>query len=405
MRRRVIALSIALALISPGPASAAEALTFQALVDSAAGMEARYAREIRTIPEEDDKRRLYATIDYLRRVTYGYYDWAISGAAASVSGETITRGYLGPAIESILKVRPELAKGRDEFPSEDAKVRVYFYEQGMFLTSGVINAPDGIGRFPSLELLPIKKEIPLDAVVWGRKMDAVVFAVRGSLIFDIVSYAHGTSTGANMKTLNTIVCHHQERDTEFVNSVRHDLARARRGIPSADFVNPDAMGQGLAYLAFQPYLGIDVQEDAVYSFVVDWTETSYIHELGHMFSNQAKLGLAPQTGEEEAVAFLTELCFGRLPHYTLYNMYQVGLVQGIQPHKDGMKIVYADFAREIRAAKERGDGFAAFDIGTDTVEVDVLERIIYQFPKLRKEEIRALAERVFEEKYRARVKE
>ena len=103
MRRRVIGLSITLAcaagmvwyvashrtraLLTPLPpraAFAAESLTFQALIDSAAGMEARYAREIRTIPEHDDKRRLYSSIDYLRRVTYLYYDWAISGAAKPV---------------------------------------------------------------------------------------------------------------------------------------------------------------------------------------------------------------------------------------------------------------------------------------------------------------------------------
>jgi hypothetical protein len=45
-------------------------------------MEARYAGEIRMIPEHDDKRRLHSTIDYLRRVTYLYYDWVISGAAS-----------------------------------------------------------------------------------------------------------------------------------------------------------------------------------------------------------------------------------------------------------------------------------------------------------------------------------
>jgi hypothetical protein len=366
-------------------------------------MEARYVRELHTIPEEDDKRRLHSTIDYLRRVTYLYYDWAISGAA-SVSADRIMREYLGPAVESILKARPELAKGREGFPSKEAVVRLYFFEHGLFLANGVINAPDGVGRFPSLELLPIKKEIPLDAVVWGRRMDAVVFAVRGSFIFDIVSYSRGESTGANMKTLNTIVCHHLDRETDFVEAVRNDMRRARGGVPPPVFLDPDAMGQGLAYVALQPYLALN-EGQAVSVFVEDWRETSYIHELGHMFSKQAQLDLVPQTGEEEAVAFLTELRFGGMPHYTLYNMYKVGVVQGIQPHKEGMKIVYADFARHIRDARQRGDGFDAFDVGADTVEVDVLEGIVYQFPKLRSDEIRALADRVFEEKYRARVKE
>ena len=383
------------------PASAAEALTFQALIDSAVGMEARYVRELRTIPEHDDKRRLHSTIDYLRRVTYLYYDWAIGGAA-SVSGDAITREYLRPAVESILEARPALAEGREGLPSE-AIVRLYFLDHNLFLADGVVYAPDGLGRFPSLELLPIVKETPLDAVVWGRDMDAVAFAVRGSFIFDIVSYSRGESTGPNMVTMNTIVCHHLDREADFVRAVRHDLRRARRETPPP-LLDADAMGQGLAYLALQPYLSLD-EERAVASFVEDWSETSYIHELGHMFSKQAELGLEPQTGEEEAVAFLTELRFGGMPYYTLYNMYQVGVVQGIQPHKDGMKIVYADFARHIRAAKQRGDGFDAIDVGADTVEVDVLEGIVYQFPKLRSDEIRALADAVFEEKYRARVKE
>lgn len=385
------------------PESAAAPLTFQALKDSAAGMEARYAREIRTIPEHDDKRFLHLSTDYLRRVTYLYYDWVIGGAP-SMSSDTIIREYLRPAVAAILEARPALARGREGLRSE-VIVRLYFLDHKLFLIDGVVHASDGVGRFPSLQLLPIKKETPLDAVVWGRRMDAVAFAVRGSYIFDIVSYSRDESTGPNMVTMNTIVCHHLDRERDFENTVRHDMERARRGIPSADFVNLDAMGQGLAYLAFQPYLGIPEKEDAVYSFVVDWTETSYIHELGHMFSKQAQLGLAPQTGEEEAVAFLTELRYGRAPFYTLYNMYKVGVVQGIQPHKDGAKIVYTDFAREIRAAKKRGDGFDAFDIGTDKVEVDVLEGIVYQFPKLRKEEIHALADRVFEEKYRPHVKE
>ncbi len=391
-----------LASDSPRPARTGESLTFQAVIDSAAGMEARYGGEIRMIPEHDDKRRLHSTIDYLRRVTYLYYDWAIGGAA-SVSGDAITREYLRPAVESILEARPALAEGREGLPSE-VIVRLYFLDHNLFLADGVVYAPDGLGRFPSLELLPIVKETPLDAVVWGRHMDAVAFAVRGSFIFDIVSYSRGESTGPNMVTMNTIVCHHLDREADFVRAVRHDMQRARRGIPSLAFVDADAMGQGLAYLALQPYLPLD-EEGAVASFVEDWSETSYIHELGHMFSKQAELGLVPQTGEEEAVAFLTELRFGGMPHYTLYNMYKVGVVQGIHPHKDGMKLVYADFARQIRAAKQRGDGFDAFDVGADAVEVDVLEGIIYQFPKLRSEEIRALADRVFEEKYRARVKE
>lgn len=384
------------------PASAAEALTFQALVDSAAGMKARYVREIAAIPEPDDKRRLHSSIDYLRRVTYQYYDWVISDAP-SVSSETITREYLRPAVEAILEARPALAKGREGLPSE-VVVRLYFLDHGFFHVDGVIYAPDGLGRFPSLQLLPIKKETPLDAVIWGRQMDAVAFAVRGSYIFDIVSYSRGESTGPNMVTLNTIVVHHLDREREFVDGLRHDMRRARGGVPSLTFVDADEMGQGLVYVALQPYLSIP-EESAIALFVEKWSETSYIHELGHMFSAQAELGMVPQTGEEEAVAFLTELRFGGMPHYTLYNMYKVAVVQGIQPHKDGAKIVYADFARQIRDAKQRGDGFDAFDMGADAIEVDVLEGIVYQFPKLRTEEIRALADRVFEEKYRARVKE
>ncbi len=391
-----------LASDSPRPARTGESLTFQALIDSAAGMEARYAREIRTIPEHDDKRRLHSTIDYLRRVTYFYYDWVISGAA-SVSADRITREYMRPAVEAILEARPALAKGREGLPSE-VVVRLYFLDHGMFHVDGVVHAPDGLGRFPSLQLLPIVKETPLDAVVWGRRMDAVAFAVRGSFIFDIVSYSRGESTGPNMVTMNTIVCHHLDREADFVRAVRHDMQRARRGIPSLTFVDADEMGQGLAYVALQSYSSLD-EESAVASFVENWSETSYILELGHMFSKQAELGLEPQTGEGEAVAFLTELRFGGMPHYTLYNMYQVGIVQGIHPHKDGMKIVYADFARHIRAARQRGDGFDAIDVGVDVLEVDVLEGIVYQFPKLRSDEIRALADRVFEEKYRARVRE
>jgi hypothetical protein len=87
-------------------------------------------------------------------------------------------------------------------------------------------------------------------------------------------------------------------------------------------------------------------------------------------------------------------------------MYHVGVVQGIRPHDEGMRIVFAEFARRIHDAKTRGEGFETIDAGTPAQELtsDGINRIVYQFPKLQTDEIRTLADRVFEEKYRSRAK-
>jgi hypothetical protein len=256
-----------------------------------------------------------------------------------------------------------------------------------------------------LELTPIAKETSLDREVWGRWIDAVAFALRDPLIFDIVSYSHGVSTGANMVTLNTVVCHYLDREADFVQALRDQIRRARQRTPPPP-LDADAMMEGLVYVALQPYLALD-EESAVTSFMEDWRETSYAHELGHVFGKEAGLGLTPQSGEDEALADLTELRYGETPHYVLYRMYNVGVVQRIRSHDEGMRIVFAEFARHIRDAKSRGDGFDLIDVGTSSQlsTDDGIDRIAYQFPRLRADEIRALADRVFEEKYRARVKE
>jgi hypothetical protein len=387
----------------PGPPPAAS-LTFEALVDSAASLEARFRLEMDSVPRDDDTRRLQSTIAYLKKVTYTYYDWAMAQGAASPSAETITSEYLLPAVESVLEARPELASGRAGLRSH-AIVRLYFFDRRMLLSHGVIHASSGLGRFPSLELAPIVKETPLDRVVWGRRIDAVGFALRDPVIFDIVSYSHGVSTGANMVTLGTIVCHYLDREADFIGLLRDEVLRARQRTPPPP-LDADRMMEGLAYVALQPYMSLDV-EGAVTAFMEDWRETSYIHEVGHIFSKEAGLALTSQSGEEEALAYLTELRYGGAPHYTLHAMYNAGVVQGIRPHEDGMRIVFAEFARHIRYAKSRGDGLEAIDVGTPAEQLtnDGIDRIAYQFPKLRTDEIRALADRIFEEKYRPRVKE
>lgn len=380
-------------------------LTFAALVDSAAGMEVRFRSEMDAIPRHDDTRRLQSTIDYLKSVTYLYYDWASDSSATFRSADAISREYLLPAVESVLVVRPELAAAYPGVRGA-AIVRLYFLDHRMLLTHGVLLSTSGLGRFPSLELAPIVREIPLDQVVWGRRIDAVGFDLRAPIILDIVSYAHGGSTGANMSTMNTLVLHHLDREAEFVESVRDEFHHARHG-PPGPARDGDTLMRGLEYVALQPYLALD-EESAVREFLDDWWETSYMHEAGHVFSRQANLGLTPQTAEEEALAYLTELRYGGLPHYTLRNMYSVGTMQGIQPHKGGMEIVFTEFSQRILAAKIRGDGFETIDVQSLFESVGQgggFAGIAYEFPKLRADEIRALADQIFEEKYRPLVNE
>lgn len=377
-------------------------LTFHSLADSAAQLEARFRREMDTIPRDDDARRLASTIDYLKSVTYLYYNWAHEPGASMPVAETITREYLLPAVESVLEARPELAAAHPGLPS-DATVRLYFLGHGMLLTHGVVHATSGPGRFPSLELVPIVEERPLDQVVWGRRIDGVAFAVRDPLIFDIVSYGHGVSTGANTITLETIVCHYLDREMEFVRSLRDEIRHARHRAPPPPR-DEATMMEGLAYVALQPYMALEV-DAAVTEFMKDWREASYIHEVGHIFSKQAGLALVSQSAEEEALAYLTVLRYGGLPHYTLRNMFTMGMVEVDRPHGDGMRIVFAEFARHIRDTKARGEGFEAIDLAATAQSParDGIDPVVYQFPRLRADEIRALADRVFEERYRGRV--
>ncbi len=380
-------------------------LTFEALVDSAASMGARFRSEMDTIPRPDDVRRLQSTIDYLKTVTYLYYDWASDSSGTLRSPDAITRGYLLPAVESVLEARPELAAA---YPGVrgSAVVRLYFLDHRMLLTHGVLLSTSGLGRFPSLELAPIVRDIPLDQVVWGRQIDAVGFDLQEPIILDIVSYAHGGSTGANMRTMNTLVLHHLDREANFVESLRDEFRHARQGTPGPAR-DGDTLMRGLEYVALQPYMALD-EESAVREFLDDWSETSYMHEAGHVFSRQADLGLTPQTPQEEALAYLTELRYGELPHYTLRNMYSVGTMQGIEPHKGGMEIVFTEFSQRILAAKIRGEGFDAIDVNSlfeSVGEGGGFGGIAYEFPKLRADEIRALADEVFEETYRPLVDE
>lgn len=388
--------------VVPAPVTS---LTFEALVDSAAGMEAQFRSEMDTISRHDDTRRLQSTIDYLKTVTYLYYAWASDSSATFPTAEAINREYLLHAVESVLEARPELAAAYPGVRGA-AVVRLYFLGHRMLLIHGALLSTSGLGRFPSLELAPIAKEIPLDQVVWGRQIDAAGFDLREPIILDIVSYAHGGSTGANMRTMNTLVLHHLDREAEFVASVRDEFHHARHG-PPGPARDGDTLMRGLEYVALQPYMALD-EESAVREFLDDWSETSYMHEAGHVFSRQVGLGLTPQTAEEEALAYLTELRYGGLPHYTLRNMYSVGTMQGIQPHKGGMEIVFTEFSQRIFAAKIRGDGFEAIDVKSlfeSVGEGGGFGGIAYEFPKLRADEIRALADQIFEEKYRPLVNE
>lgn len=337
-------------------------------------------------------------------MTYLYYGWAIDGGAASPSADAINREYVLPTVESVLEARPELASSYPGVRS-DAAVRLYFLGHGMLLTHGVVYSTSGPGRYPSLELVPIVEETPLNKVIWGRPIDAVAFAVRDPVIFDIVSYTHGVSTGGNMVTLNTIVCHHIDREADFLRLLRDELERARLGPPGPAFDGETLMA-GLSYVALQPYLAHDVH-GAIAEFMKDWRDTSYIHEVGHIFSKQAGLAPTGQSGEEEALAYLTELRYGGRPHYTLRTMFSMEVTPGDRPHGEGMKIVFAAFARHIRDAKLRGDGFETIDVGApaELLTSDAVNRIVWQFPRLRTDEIRRLADRVFEDKYRPRVKE
>ncbi|MCI0452904.1 MAG: hypothetical protein L0Z51_11035, partial [Candidatus Latescibacteria bacterium] len=322
-----------------------------------------------------------------------------------ISAEAIQRGYVMPTVESIAEARPELAEAHPG-SRRAAAVRLYFLDHKMLLTHGVLLSRSGLGRFPSLELAPIAREVPMDQEVWGRRIDAAGFDLREPIILDIMSWSHGVSTGANMRTSGTIVSHHLDREAEFVETLRAEIHRARHGPPGPAHDAPTLM-HGLVHVALQPYLALD-DEGAVREFMKDWSEASYMHEAGHVFSRQAGLGLSPQTAQEEALAYLTELRYGGMPHYTLRNMVSVGMVEGIRPHKDGMEVVFAEFSQHILAATMRGDGFEAIDfsaIAESAVDGAGLGGIAYQFPKLKAHEIRALADRVFEEKYRARVKE
>jgi hypothetical protein len=83
------------------------------------------------------------------------------------------------------------------------------------------------------------------------------------------------------------------------------------------------------------------------------------------------------------------------------------MMQGIQPHKGGMEIVFSEFTQLIMAAKAQGDGFEAIDkesLLRSLADGGLVVGVAYEFPKLRADEIRALADQVFEEKYRPRMK-
>ncbi|HXV14180.1 MAG TPA: hypothetical protein VEC56_08230 [Candidatus Krumholzibacteria bacterium] len=386
---------------APPPAS----LTFDGLVDSAETLGAQFRLALGAIPRHDEPRRLQSTLDYLQSVTYLYYDWASGRGEEAISAEGIQRGYVMPAVESIARARPELAEAHPGLRSAGV-VSLYFLDHKMLLTLGLVLSTSGLGRFPSLELAPIAREVPMDQVVWGRRIDAAGFDLREPIILDIVSWSHGASTGANMRTAGTVVVHHLDREAEFVETLRGEIQHARHGPPDPPHDAPTLM-RGLVYVALQPYLALD-DEGAVRQFMKDWSEASYMHEAGHVFSRQAGLGLTPQTAQEEALAYLTELRFGGMPHYTLRNMVSVGMVEGIRPHKDGMEVVFAEFSQHIFAATMRGDGFEAIDfrsIAESAAPGAGFGAIAFLFPKLRADEIRALADRVFEEKYRHLVKE
>ncbi len=154
-----------LAPVPPDPPTAAS-LTFEGLVDSAETLEAGFRLALSTIPRHDEPRRLQSTIGYLKSVTYLYYDWASGRGEEAISAEGIQRGYVMPAVESIAEARPELAAAHPGV-RRAAAVRLYFLGQRMLLTHGVLLSTSGLGRFPSLELAPIAKEIPMDQVVWG----------------------------------------------------------------------------------------------------------------------------------------------------------------------------------------------------------------------------------------------
>jgi hypothetical protein len=224
------------------------------------------------------------------------------------------------------------------------------------------------------------------------------------VIFDVVSYSRGLSSGANRVTVGTVVCHHVERESDVVRWLRDEISNARHGTPAPPR-DAGTLMESLAYVALQPYMALAV-DAAVTAFMQDWRETSYIHELGHIFSTQANLTLTVQSGEEEALAYLTELRYGGMPHYTLRNMVSMETMPGLRQHGEGAGIVFAEFARHIRDAKARGDGFETIEVGmpSELPANDDVDRIAYQLWRLRAEEICALADRVFEERYRPRVK-